>query len=267
MKNKIKTLIKNSFLEYWLYLMKSIVVRPKSQSNETEIIRGLLTKFGPRIKKTFVEFGFSSWEYNCAALPKDWSGLLIDGDYQNVKIGKVISTNRIEIVHAWLTLNNIKEMISEWLGSRELGILSIDIDGNDYWFVERLITIRPSVFIVEYNSTLGFRDITIPYDENFDRTKAHPSWTYFGASLLAMQRLLTNAGYDLVDISDSGVNAFFVRSDLNQGLCDVLDPKVSFKPKAFFDGSTPDEQWKQIEHMPYVRFNDHLQNNRTIGFF
>jgi len=68
-------------------------------------------------------------------------------------------------------------------------LLHIDLDGNDYW-VWKEIEIQPSIVILEYNSVFGLdRPITVPYRANFNRTNAHFSNLYFGASLKAMYDL------------------------------------------------------------------------------
>lgn len=76
----------------------------------------------------------------------------------------------------------------------QFGVLSIDVDGNDYWFLERPIEINPSVICIEYNATLGKEPITVPYDETFERHEKHPSGWYHGASLSALSKLAASSG-------------------------------------------------------------------------
>jgi len=94
--------------------------------------------------------------------------------------------------------------------------LSIDVDGNDYWIWEAIQSVSPRIVVCEYNSIFGpDACVAIPYDPYFERSKAHYSWLYFGASLPALCHLASNKGYDFVGSNSMGTNAFFVRKDLN----------------------------------------------------
>jgi hypothetical protein len=75
----------------------------------------------------------------------------------------------------WLTLDNL-DFILEYSRKQKLGILSIDVDGNDFWFLEKLITINPAIIIIEFNVSFVLRHISLPYDAFFDRKKKHESW-------------------------------------------------------------------------------------------
>ena len=74
--------------------------------------------------------------------------------------------------------DNINKFLKENLDSsfKDVGLLSIDIDGVDYWILEQINVIKPSVIVCEYNSIFGdVYKISVPYDENFERTKKHYS--------------------------------------------------------------------------------------------
>ena len=116
-------------------------------------------------------------------------------------------------LHQWLTLESL-DVVEEFVGGRPLGILSVDVDGNDYWFLRKLIGMRPAVIVCEFNRAFAGRPITVPYDASFDRFAKHPSGLYFGASLSALDHLCGGHGYVLRAISSNGVNAFYVRTDL-----------------------------------------------------
>lgn len=143
------------------------------------------------------------------SFPKHWSGLLIDGDPYNIKIGKYILSKNIKICQKWLAVDNL-DFIREYAKDKNIGILSIDVDGNDYWFLEALIDLRPAILIMEYNSTFLLRPITIPYNPQFDSTKNNESITYFGASLSAIEHLAIKNKYSLIKIGNTGINAFFI---------------------------------------------------------
>ncbi|MFM5892552.1 MAG: hypothetical protein ACKOQS_30380, partial [Dolichospermum sp.] len=97
----------------------------------------------------------------------------------------------------------------------EIGLLSVDIDGNDYWVWQAIDCINPAIVISEYNFRFGAnKAVTVPYDASFVRSKAHYSNIYYGASLKALCILADKKGYAFVGCNSAGNNAFFVRKDL-----------------------------------------------------
>jgi len=247
--NKLKNLIKRTPLISLYILIKMTFVKPKAQNDEVQIIERLISRF--KIPKSFIEFGFSGWEFNCASLVNEWEGLLVDGDPYNVKIAKIIYSKKITSICSWITLSSL-DSIFDYAKTRKLGILSIDVDGNDYWFLEKLIETKPALIIAEYNSSFGFRPISVPYDPNFDRIKKHSSGNYFGASLTAINHLANLHEYSLIEISNSGVNAFFIRRDLMTADDFELHPQYAFREKYFTDGTRPSHQFELIKHLPLV---------------
>jgi hypothetical protein len=166
-----------------------------SQNGEDGILRELFARI-PN-SRFFVEFGVEDGsECNAALLAEryGWSGVFIeasDRHYADLR-ARYAAFPAIRCVHAFV-------------------LLSIDIDGNDYWIWETLAAYRAKVVVIEYNATLGAeRSITIPYDD--DHVWAHDR--YFGASLGAFRKLGERLGYALIGTEPSGVNAFFVRRDL-----------------------------------------------------
>src|SRR4051812_45908744 len=124
--------------------------RSAGQSDENQIIDNLAKTSA----RTFVEFGFHPIEFNCARLAQDadWQGLLIDGSAIQVADARSLFPDRIKVVQSFLTRDNIGFINSAFA---KIGVLSIDVDGNDYWFLNDLIESEPDVICVEYNSSLG----------------------------------------------------------------------------------------------------------------
>jgi hypothetical protein len=236
---------------YALNYVRSL--RPgRSQSNEREILIGLTQKIAT--PATFVEFGFHWHEFNCVGLIRKFSGLLIDGSEETVSLARRLLPSKIEAEACYLTLDNIG-FIEDRFRNRPLGILSIDVDGNDYWFLRRLISIRPAIIAIEYNASFLLRRITVPYKQDFDRHREHPSGLYCGASLTAMSSLCETHGYSLVDISASGCNAFFVRDDLMTPAVAALAPETAYREcllTNMWTKSTAAEQWRVVENLEYV---------------
>jgi len=191
-----------------------------SQWGEDGIIQHLCNSVTIK-HRTFIEFGVESFfESNCRFLQmKDnWSGFVIDGSSEN--IGKLRDSyfywkHDLHAIAAFITRDNINELLAQSGFDQDLGILSIDLDGNDYHILEAIRHFKPRILICEYNSVFGgVRKISIPYDAAFNRTKGHFSNLYFGASLAAVTHLANIRGYSLIGTGSAGGNAFFVRNDL-----------------------------------------------------
>jgi len=247
----LKTAIKRTPLAIPYIFAKGLVRKPATQNDEAEILARIVSEISP--PRSFVEFGFGGWEFNCAPLAYEWEGLLLDGDRYNVTIARTILPRRVKALHQWITLDTLQP-IRDWCQGRQLGILSVDVDGNDYWFLKALIHLKPAIIIAEYNSTFGLRPITIPYDPAFDYRSAHPTWTYGGASLAALNHLVSSHGYSLVAGGEGGINAFFARTDLLTPTLPALTEEQVYRPgpSPFSDGSTPEERWDRIKDMPFV---------------
>lgn len=191
-----------------------------SQSGEDGIIQWLIKNI--EIKNNyFIEFGVENYlESNTRFLLLNnyWSGLVIDGDINNINFIKqdpIYWRCNLKASHAFITKDNINQLFISNKVPNDVGILSIDIDGNDYWVLEAINNISPSIIIAEYNSYFGAEHkVTIPYDESFIRSNAHFSKIYYGASLSAFVSLLNVRGYKLVASNLSGNNIFFVREEL-----------------------------------------------------
>ena len=124
--------------------------------------------------------------------------------------------SHLSSLQAWVTPANISEIISkakDFMGGIE--IFSLDLDGNDYWILKDADLEGVSIVVVEYNPLFGHRfQVTIPRDDQFDRTKQHYSWLYYGASLKAFEVLLKSKGFNFMGTNRVGNNAFFVPSAL-----------------------------------------------------
>ena len=187
-----------------------------SQSGEDGIIQYLIGKI-PEIPKKFIEFGVENYlEANTRFLILNnyWSGLIIDGDLENIKFIKrdpIYWRTQLTAINSFITKDNINNLIESNNFGGEIGILSIDVDGNDYWIWDSITVCDPSIVIVEYNSFFGSKSaVTIPYIENFVRTKAHHSLIYYGASIKAFEYLAEKKGFELIFTNKAGNNLFFV---------------------------------------------------------
>lgn len=196
-----------------------------SQWGEDGIIQYLISNVEIDDNRTFVEFGVE--DYNEAntrflLINDNWRGLIMDGSEENIRKVQhdpIYWRYHLTAVAKFITKDNINGLIAEYIGAGDLGILSIDVDGNDYWIWKAIDCVFPRIVICEYNSVFGAKHaVTVPYDEGFVRTDAHYSNLYWGASLAAFCHLAREKGYDFVGSNSTGCNAFFVRKDLSTKL-------------------------------------------------
>ena len=194
-----------------------------SQWGEDGIIQYLINKL-PIDNKVFIEFGIENYtEANTRFLLENdnWSGLVLDGSNKNITLIKSSDLYwKYDLVakNLFITKDNIDNVIKEYINKnnfkKEIGLLSIDIDGNDYYIWDAINSIKPIIVICEYNALFGNKhSVTVPYDEKFVRTKKHYSNLYFGASLQAFYKLAKAKGYEFIGTNKNSVNAFFVKKE------------------------------------------------------
>jgi hypothetical protein len=170
--------------------------------------------------QTFVEFGVENYtEANTRFLlvNDNWRGLVMDAsaDYMaSVQGEDLYWKHELTAVAAFIDRDNINALLSEHGFTGDLGLLSVDIDGNDYWVLERIECVHPVVIVAEYNSLFGSHTpVSIPYSAGFYRTRAHHSNLYWGCSLAALCHVTGQKGYAFVGSNSAGNNAYFVRRD------------------------------------------------------
>lgn len=219
-----------------------------SQWGDDGIIQYLIGKIDIPYK-VFIEFGVENYrESNTRFLliNNNWSGLVIDGSKENVDYIKkdLVSWGYdLHSAHAFITKENINSLLSGFLNKgydKEIGILSIDIDGNDYWIWEEINVVNPIIVIVEYNSVFGIdKAISILYEPDFYRLDKHKSYQYCGASLRAFCFLAESKGYEFVGCNSNGNNAYFVRKDKANNLKKMTceEGYVESKFREFVDAS------------------------------
>jgi hypothetical protein len=209
-----------------------------SQWGEDGIIAWLLQQV-PVSQKTFIEFGVETFvEANARFLlaRQNWSGTVIDGSKRNIDAIRRSATYWKHDLHArieFVTAENIDGILRSAHPSPDLGLLSIDIDGNDYWVWKAIRSLVPRIVICEYNSLFGpDAAVSIPYDPRFRRPLRGPMRMCYGASLAALHHLACGNGYSLVAGNASGNNAFFVRNDC-LGRLRPLEPRQAYVKSGF----------------------------------
>jgi len=187
-----------------------------------------------------------------------WEGLLFDGDERNIaESTKFFASHRSTfalppiIKHAWITRENINELIGSADFKGEIDLLSLDIDGNDYYIMEAIDVVKPRVIICEVQNVIpSDLALTIPYREDFYYKDGKQHEEFRSVSLLAMTKLLNKKGYRLVGGHQYGFNAFFI---LN-GVGEDYFPEVSVE--SVYDNSFTklriEEAWEEVKDLPWV---------------
>ena len=195
-------------------------LRVFSQFGEDGIINFLIEQINLKTK-TFIEFGVEDYEESNTKFlleARNWEGLVFDSSQIFIDLIKKKDfywRNNLMAVNAFITAENIDDLIKQNFQFKEVGLMSIDIDGNDYWVWKAIETCKPAIVVVEYNARFGCeKSVSIPYKKNFNRISEHPSSIYFGASLMALYKLGKEKGYSLVGTNLNGNNSFFIRDDL-----------------------------------------------------
>jgi hypothetical protein len=222
-----------------------------SQFGDDGIIQYLVHRLQP-LPDTFVELGVENYrESNTRFLlvNNNWRGLVLDGDDDSINYiqrDEIYWRHTLTACRAFITRENITELLREAGFTGEIGLLSIDIDGNDYWVWEKIGIVDPVVVIIEYNSIFGpDLAVTIPYEPQFARHRAHYSGQFWGASLQALKLLADRKGYSLVGCNSAGNNAYFVRNDK------VADQPVLSVQEAFVEARFRDSRDEQ-EKLTYL---------------
>jgi hypothetical protein len=184
-----------------------------SQNGEDGVLQELCRRLP--VPHSFVEFGIESGaEGNCVLLSDifGWSGLFIEQNSESFEQlqRKYAYNPRVKTLNAKVTPQNIDSLFEAAEVPTELGILSIDIDGNDYWVWEAITGYRPIILVIEFNSGVPSEEPLVqPFNEGTPELIS-----FFGANLAALEELGRTKDYELVHTDLAGVNAFFVRRDL-----------------------------------------------------
>jgi hypothetical protein len=224
-----------------------------SQFGEDGIIQYLVhrAKIGED-EKTLVEFGsdfYGEANTRFLVLNDNWRALLIDGKpsaIRTIRRQPIFWLHDITAVASFITAENINDIIGTNGYRGRLGLLSIDIDGNDYWVWEKIDVVDPVIIVAEYNSVWGARQaVTIPYDSSFHRMNAHYSGQYFGCSLKALEILADRKGYALVGCNSNANNCFFLRKDRLNGQ-PTLTSEEAYVMARFRDTRGPDGKFLYV---------------------
>lgn len=189
-----------------------------SQNEEDGILLALLGEAGATTRK-FVDIGSGRSGGNSGFLARElgFSGLMVDASDTTEALEARFGSSRVSVARAFVTAETVEALLTDHALDGEIDLLSIDIDGNDLWIWNSIVSCRPRIAVIEYNASWGReRALTIPYEPEFARSKQRPELlgSFFGASLAALVLIGRERGYRLVCTDPEGVNAFFLRDDV-----------------------------------------------------
>ena len=212
--------------------IKDAGIRVFSQFEEDGLLLAIFGLIG-HTNKTFADLGSSNGiNSNCAnlAINFGWKGIFIDGDLDELNKGIEFYKNHPDtwihpprFKHGFIQRENINKLLLEAEISGEIDLLSIDLDGNDYWIWDAIEVISPRVVIIETHVEFGMNNIVVPYNKDYSYPGKHKD--YHGTSPVAMNKLANKLGYRLVGANSYGFNTIYVKNGVGE---DVL-PKVTIE--------------------------------------
>ena len=234
-----------------------------SQTDEDGILLYIFSAVTPHSRTSVEICAGNGVECNSANLiiNHGWSALLVDGNADRVAAGNEYYRKHRStyvyppaFVHAWITRDNVNDVIGTNGFRGEIDLLSLDLDGVDYWIWEAITVIQPRVVVVEYQDIIGpDRALTVPYSDDFNAW-IHPMTdgtpNYCGASLPAFAKLADRKGYRLVGCNRLGYNAFFVRRGLGERELPEIQISECFKHPKVLRGMK--ERFPTVQDYPWV---------------
>ena len=267
---------KNRIKKKWAYLIYRQKVKPqayeklKAQSvvenhiRASDAIANLFTYHGedgiiqkiihllPKVSPIFVDVGSGNCiTSNCATLAvhNKWKGLFIDNNDLLLSIGvgfykRLKLSENLQFAKAFVTPESVNGLLNQQGFYGPVGLLSIDIDGNDFWVWKAINIIQPSIVVIEAKVEFGLKNLVVP-----EGTTNHHQYNkkYNGASVVALKTLGASKGYTLIAANPLGYNLFFIRKDLVTYLLPEIrveetlqHPETikSFYPESFFKNHT-----------------------------
>lgn len=189
-----------------------------------------------------------------------WEGLLFDGDTNLVQRGnEFYASNETTalsppiIKQAWITRENINQLILDNGFQGEIDLLSLDIDGNDYYVMDAIDVVKPRVIICEtHNIIPSDLALTIPYKPDFDRL-TDLDLDYMGVSLLGMKQLLNEKGYRLIGSHSYGFNAIFMLTSVGT----EYFPEISVENvhNNLYTKFRREASWERVKHFPWIKID------------
>lgn len=217
-----------------------------SQAEEDGIIHEIFRRIGVK-GRTFIEFGVSNGRENntVCLLRHGWKGAWVEASEEYSKeikttFARKIKSGDLVMSCSYVTRENADELLATLACEKEVDLLSIDVDGNDYHILNAMGSVCPRVIVLEYNAVFA---PPIEWVMPYNPTHFWDGSDYYGASLKSYELMLSKKGYSLVGCTMNGNNAFFVKTALmSDRFCADTSAEYHYEPqrlwitKAFIAG-------------------------------
>jgi len=200
-----------------------------SQFNQDRLLDQIFKSIGTA-NTQFVEFGARRPEVLNSAhfrLNCGWGGLLMDGAPGNTPNGRCPDCAGQELINAsdqdpvrlrqaFFTPKSINKHFEENHVPNVIDILTVDIDQQDYWVVEALdfTKYQPRVVAIEFSSYFNSSELMVSKQ---DSKGVWNGRDVTGASLAALDALMTSRGYKLVATSACEHGIWVQRKEMAHG--------------------------------------------------
>ena len=183
-----------------------------------------------------------------------WNGFLFDGGSDNVEAGKAYFASHKNtflwpptFTQTWITAENVNEVVQKVGVYGEIDLLSLDIDGVDYWVWKAIDCIQPRVVVCEtQNAIVADKALTVPYDASFSMEIPD----HCSASLAAMSKLASEKGYRLIGAHRYGFNAFFMRNDIAKDLFPAVPVAACLQHS--YSKHAQEVRWPKVKDLSWV---------------
>ncbi len=238
--------------------IEDVGFRAFSQFEEDGILLYIFSLIGEGSKKV-VEICCGTGNECMAAnliINHGWDGLLFEGGSKNCKKCKIFFQSHLNsrllcpprIVNAWITKDNINDLISKNGFQGDIELLSLDIDGNDYYIMEAISIISPKVIICETHSYMSpMKSLSMPYQEKFCMKDGDD---FYGVSTAGMVKLLNQKGYRLIAAHRYGGNCIFMRNDMGVEVFPEIGLNQIRKHRYFDELAR--KRWEKVKDKPWV---------------
>jgi hypothetical protein len=212
-----------------------------SQNGEDGVIERLFAILGVT-NRFYVELGTGPGvECNTRLLrERGWNGVMLDRDFANPALG---------LHRELVTAENVNALFEKYAVPESFDLLSIDIDGNDYWVWKALSPrYQPRVVVIEFNAGVPADvPVVMPYEPAF-RWSGEANC---GQSLGALQKVSASKGYALVYAT--APNAYLVRRELlPRGHRDIAPAKAMPRRWRLLNQAARIQWQRELRHLDWV---------------
>jgi len=199
-----------------------------SHANEQQILSKYVEELLPKdYPRTVVDIGAGNgvrWSNSYALLLEEWRVLGIEADQQKFSLLTRVYRNspKAHAVHCRAEPENIVSLFRSLDIEENFSVLSLDIDGNDYWVLDTILSsFRPSLIVTEINEKIPppIRYV-VKYDPDF--TLRHH---FYGYSIASLEDLCARHGYGILELEYN--NAFLAPAEL--GSSRFIDAETAYR--------------------------------------